>query len=182
MIKFTKSLVIIFIVAILAFNLTVLAAGNVDNEVVKNIPKQLMLVPTHSLNTYDLYTYSYIDIDSPYTEKGYRWYRIKTSLKAEPVEYSGDLLLSFTATDVIVNYFLDDYYFSLENAGMSEFDPYILIDKRNNTVVKNPGLNFNEDFKISAKDLESSFNIQTQNLGNIYILTMPNKFEVVKGE
>lgn len=150
------------------------AAGADQKEVDAYETKQLLLIP--GTEGVDIFSYGsfYGDVS---------WFKLRSSadisFNASNV-HDNELLIRYETIEFIVNYFIDDYFFALVGGGggISDIQPFYLIDKFNNIVV-NPALNIsNEDFKISSVELENHFKIHVERYGNVFIVTMSEPYEI----
>lgn len=183
--KKTFKMVLSVIMIIALLSTTAFAASTTGSTADETkYPKQVMLVPTAYEGSYDMFVYANVQIDSPYVQKGYRWVRIRGNMEMTPADKEADFTFSYSATEYLVNYFLDDYYFLFENAGMSEFQPYNLIEKKTNKIVANPGLKFVGDYQFPASELKDHFGIELQDLriGKVIFLTLDKKYVFDAGE
>lgn len=182
---FKTSILALLIISL--FSITTFAASTDSSKAADTgYIKQVMLIPTATEGSYDMYVYANVQIDSPYVKNGYRWVNIRRGIELTPADKEEDFSFSYASTEYLVNYFLDDYYFIFENAGMSEFQPYYLIEKSTNKIVANPALYYVGDYQFKASELKKHFGIELQEVrydrySRVVLLTLNEKYVLEGG-
>ncbi len=177
-----KKMIITLLIATVVFSSFMTAAAYADttNNDIIHIERQLLaadasLYTNDNVPGYELFAFLKFVTDS---KTYYDWYKLDESF--DMTYNNGDYLISMSAAEDIINYFVNDHFLLFNGCGIGGTIPYVVIDKESNVIALNPEIDFiniGGKFYIKTTDLEKHFGLKFEQAGNNLIISMPVKFE-----